>query len=302
MLPAHKRYWQFIIIMLLFLCASIAIASATDAVIVNRSFYDNPVIDIQNGTTFTVRLDYNITSIQEFVYIAEKLPDNWIIVDQWHDPFLDKDLSDFDVSATTGYQGKNSSTGEYEWAFADIYPLWDLESKGVPSGYLTYDVWVPGNTLLGPYNISGKWRSAADIKDIVDLDNKTYNYNASAVTMNYTANSTVIVSNFDMVGPYIYDVTISEFSSTDSDTYIEVGEGVKISFKVNDSSGVNTTSVYIDNILINTTNPLNDTTLSVTNTTLVTKGLRNVSIVSTDNNSKTSFKNFSFFVYNDYFQ
>ncbi len=301
MLPAHRRHFQVIFVML-FLCASVGVASAPDALIVTRSFYGNSTVDVQNGTIFTVRLDYTINSTvnQEFVYIAEKLPDNWSIVGEWHDPFLDKDLDDYDVSATLGYQDKNSSTGEYEWAFADIYPLWDLESKGVPSGYLTYDVWVPGNAILGPYNISGKWRNATDIKDIVDLDNKTYNYNASAVSRGIITNSTVNVSTNDTVGPYIYNVTISEFSSTDSDTYIEVGEGVKISFKVNDSSGVNTTSVYIDNKLINTTNATNDTTTSVTNTTLVTKGLHNVSIVATDNNSIKSFKNFSFFVYNDY--
>ena len=301
MLPAHRRYWQ-VILVLLFLFGASGVSLAPDAVVVNRSFYGNSTVDVMNGTSFTVRLDYTINSTakQEFVYISEKLPVNWSIIGQWHDPFLDKDLSDYDVSATTGYLGKNSSTGEYEWAFADIYPLWDLESKGVPSGYLTYDVWVPVSTSLGPYNISGKWRNATDIKDIIDLDNKTYNYNASAVSRGNITNMTVNVSTNDTVGPYIYNVTISESGSTDSDTYIELGEGVKISFKVNDSSGVNTTYVYIDNILINTTNPLNDTTINVTNTTLVTRGSHNISIVATDNNSIKSFKNISFFVYNDY--
>ncbi|MCL7413637.1 MAG: PGF-pre-PGF domain-containing protein, partial [ANME-2 cluster archaeon] len=184
----------------------------------------------------------------------------------------------------------------------DIYPLWNLESKGVPSGYLTYDVWVPGNASLGPYTISGKWRTATKVKDVVDLDNKTYNYNASAVSRGTINNSTVTVSTNDTVGPYIYDVTISEFNSTDSDTYIEVGEGVKISFKVNDSSGVNTTQVYIDDNLINTTaHPAKNEIISTTDSSSVKKGLHTVSIVVTDNNSITSFMNVSFFVYNDYF-
>ncbi|MBW6518788.1 MAG: hypothetical protein K0A89_09845, partial [ANME-2 cluster archaeon] len=278
MLPAHRRN-SLVIIMMLFMCASIMVASAPDALIVNRSFYGNSTVDVQNGTVFTVRLDYTINSTarQEFVFIAEKLPDSWSIIDEWHDPSLDKNLNDYEVSAKLGYQGNNSITGEYEWAFADIYPLWNLESKGVPSGYLTYDVWVPGNTSLGPYNISGKWRNATKVKDIVDLDNKTYNYNASSVSRATISNSTVTVSTNDTIGPYIYNITISEFASTDSDTYIEVGEGVTISFKVNDSSGVNATYVYIDDYLINTTtNPANDIIISVSNTTLVTKGLHNV--------------------------
>ncbi|MDF1530965.1 MAG: PGF-pre-PGF domain-containing protein [ANME-2 cluster archaeon] len=303
MLPAHRRN-SLVIIVMLFMCASIMVASAPDALIVNRSFYGNSTVDVQNGTVFTVRLDYTINSTarQEFVFIAEKLPDSWSIIGEWHNPFLNKSLNDYEVSAKLGYQGNNSSTGEYEWAFADIYPLWNLESKGVPSGYLTYDVWVPGNTSLGPFNISGKWRNATKVKDIVDLDNKTYNYNASSVSRGTISNSTVTVSTNDTVGPYISNVPISEFDSTDSDTEIEVGEGVTISFKVNDSSGVNATYVYIDDYLINTTtNPANVITINVSNTTLVTKGLHNVSIVATDNNSKTSFKNVSFFVYNDYF-
>lgn len=302
-MPVHRRYFHPIVIMLL-LCASIGQASAPDALIVNRSFYGNHTVNIQNGTFFTVRLDYTINSTarQEFVFISEKLPSNWLIIDQWHDPFLDKNLNDYDVSATLGYLGNNSSTGEYEWAFADIYSLWNLGSKGVPSGYLTYDVWVPGNTPPGLFEISGNWRNATDINDIIDLDNKTYNYNSSIAMRGNSTNSTVNISNSDMIGPYIYNVTISENGSSDSDTYIEVGEGVTISFKVNDSSGVNTTQIYIDNILMHTTaNPAEDEKISMTDFSSVKKGLHDVSIVATDNNSITSFRNVSFFVYNDYF-